>query len=72
MNIIHSVVDGMRFYSTEMTVDVLRKVAKQLVTDFPQTFENRHNDGTRFDNGYNLIFRRLKDRNFYLNRPHKR
>ena len=72
MNIIQSVVDDMRFYSTEITVDVLRKVAKQLVTDFPQTFEDRNDDGTRFDNGYNLIFRRLRDRNFYLNRPHKR
>ena len=72
INIIHSVVDDMRFYSTEITVDVLRKVAKQLVTDFPQTFEDRNDDGTRFDNGYNLTFRRLRDRNIYLNRPHKR
>ena len=58
-----------------MNVDVgkaaFKTIAIKLMQTFPNTFEDRREDGSRFDTGYTMICRKLEDRYHYVRRPHK-
>ena len=70
--VVRSIISDMKFYRFPCGISELKQVAIQCMTKFPQTFEDRKDDGSRLDNGYNGILQKLQEHNNYLKRPVKR
>ncbi|XP_033214058.1 uncharacterized protein LOC117171114 [Belonocnema kinseyi] len=71
-SVVHKVVNDMKFYKKPIKTADLRGVAVQLMNKFSQTFEDKNDDGSRLDNGYNGIQRKLQERYNYATRTSKR
>lgn len=62
----------MHFYNAPDKVADLQTIAIQFMNQFPATFADRNDDGTRLDVGYNGILRKLQDHHNYLIRKASR
>lgn len=50
----------------------IKIIAEKIVNKYPQTFKDIDEDGKCFGDGYHTTYLKLRDRNCYLNRPHKK
>lgn len=72
-NLVHALINEMRFYDVPIRRKDLEHVALQMKNVFPDTFMDKDDDGNQLDNGYNGILRKLENHNAYYNRlPMKR
>lgn len=70
--IIHTVVNNMREIKKELSSAAIKIVTKKLIDKFPETFRDIDEDGILIGDGSHSVFKKILDRNNYLNRPHKR
>ncbi|KAJ8671620.1 hypothetical protein QAD02_002879 [Eretmocerus hayati] len=54
------VMDQMRFYSSDTQRPQCVDVAKMMVAKYPNTFEDRKEDGTRLGNGYGSLVKKMQ------------
>nr|XP_023012729.1 uncharacterized protein LOC111502798 isoform X1 [Leptinotarsa decemlineata] len=70
--IVHMVVNKMREIKLVIPSSAIKIVTKKIVDRFPDTFRDLDEDGVVIGDGTHSVFRKIQDRNNYLNRPHKR
>lgn len=70
--IIHMVVNEMRGIKTAIPNKAFKCVAKKMADKYPKTFLDTDEDGNVLGSGVSTTVSQLQDRNWYLNRSHKR
>lgn len=70
--IIHTVLNKMREIKTNLPTAAIKIVTKKIIDKFPDIFRDIDEDGMVIGDGTYTVFKKIQDRNNYLNRPHKR
>ena len=71
-SVVQTIVGEMRLHDTNLPDSVFSGIAIQCLQKYPETFEDRKDDGTRLGRGFEFTFKKLKEHQHYLERPHKR
>ncbi|CAH0555858.1 unnamed protein product [Brassicogethes aeneus] len=70
--IVHILVNDMRNIKEQIPNKAFKIVAKKLVERYPKVFLDTDEDGKVLGSGLSTLLSQLQDRNWYLNRSHKR
>ncbi|CAG9818605.1 unnamed protein product, partial [Phaedon cochleariae] len=71
-HIIHSIVNKMREIKTHIPTYAFKVVSRKLIEKYPNMFLDVDEDGVVIADGCHSVYKKLQDRNNYLNRPYKR
>ncbi|XP_074040911.1 uncharacterized protein [Leptinotarsa decemlineata] len=68
--IIHTVVNNMRVIKKIIPSSAIKIITKKIIDKYPETFRDIDEDNVVIGDGSYSVFKKLQDRNNYLNRPH--
>jgi len=68
--VVSRTVSEMRNVQKFIPSKALKIIAEKIVNKYPQTSKDINEDSTCFGEGFHIAYLKLRDRNYYLNKPH--